>query len=303
MTGTQDLPTISIITPCLNSGKFIEECIQSVLSQDYPNLEYVIIDGGSKDNTVDLIRKYESRLSYWISEPDTGQSNAINKGASKCTGALLNWLNADDILLPGALHAIAAAYRPGVQNQIVATPVRNLELPSGRTWLVQQNLLDPVRFWQHNPEFYHQPGIFLSRSLWETTQGVDESLEICMDYDLYCKVAPSAHVVHCNFVAVEFRVHEEAKTRMRPDLFILERTQASRRYWERDKLTKADSDTHDEKVARSVARFVASKKLSLPATIRSIASMCSKLNIPAWLSISIFAREQLKRFLVGIGLR
>jgi glycosyltransferase involved in cell wall biosynthesis len=103
-------PRISIVTPSYNQGRFIEETIRSVLLQGYPNLEYIIIDGGSSDESVEIIRKYESWLTYWVSEPDRGQSHAINKGWNIATGEIRNWLCSDDILLTGVLEEIAHAY-------------------------------------------------------------------------------------------------------------------------------------------------------------------------------------------------
>jgi glycosyltransferase involved in cell wall biosynthesis len=97
---------ISIVTPTYNQGQYIEQTIQSVLDQGYPNLEYVIIDGGSTDNTVEVIKKYEKHLSYWVSEPDQGQAHAINKGFSKTNGEIFNWLNSDDYYQDGALHKV-----------------------------------------------------------------------------------------------------------------------------------------------------------------------------------------------------
>ena len=106
-----ELPRISIVTPSYNQGRFIEETIQSVLGQGYPNVEYIIIDGGSTDNTVEIIRKYAKHLTYWVSEPDRGQSHAINKGLARCTGDLFGWINSDDVLMPGALEVVAEAWR------------------------------------------------------------------------------------------------------------------------------------------------------------------------------------------------
>lgn len=101
------LPRISIITPSYNQGQYIEETICSVLSQNYPNLEYIIIDGGSTDQSVEIIKKYQSQITYWVSEPDKGQADAINKGLARITGDWFNWLNSDDILMPNALHNLA----------------------------------------------------------------------------------------------------------------------------------------------------------------------------------------------------
>ena len=99
-------PRISIVTPSYNQGQFIEQTIRSVLLQNYPNLEYIIIDGGSTDNTVETIEKYEQYITYWVSEPDRGQSHAINKGFARCTGEIMAWLNSDDLYLPSALKSL-----------------------------------------------------------------------------------------------------------------------------------------------------------------------------------------------------
>ena len=105
------LPKLSIITPSLNQGKFLEETIPSVLNQNYPNLEYVIIDGGSTDNSVAIIKRYEKHLTYWISEQDNGQADAINKGFEKTTGDIINWINSDDLLAADSLNSLTKEIR------------------------------------------------------------------------------------------------------------------------------------------------------------------------------------------------
>jgi len=121
---SEQFPKISIVTASYNQGQFIEETILSVLNQNYPNLEYILIDGGSTDNSVEIIRKYQQHFTYWVSEKDKGQANAINKGLQLCTGDIFNWLNSDDYLEPGSLHKIAAAFA-NEQVQMVAGKVRN----------------------------------------------------------------------------------------------------------------------------------------------------------------------------------
>src|SRR5258707_6129118 len=107
--GPRLFPRISVVTPSFNQGAYLERTICSVLDQKYPNLEYLVIDGGSTDESVEIIKRYERHLTYWVSEPDTGQSNAINKGFARTTGTILAWLNSDDRYLPETLGAVAAA--------------------------------------------------------------------------------------------------------------------------------------------------------------------------------------------------
>jgi glycosyltransferase involved in cell wall biosynthesis len=103
MNMTTHLPKVSIITPSFNQGQFLEASIRSVLEQDYPNLEYIVVDGGSKDESVEIIKKYQDRLAWWVSEKDKGHADALNKGFSKVTGDILAWLNSDDIYFPNAV--------------------------------------------------------------------------------------------------------------------------------------------------------------------------------------------------------
>src|SRR3954451_4058140 len=107
----QPLPSISIVTPSFNQAPFLAETIESVLGQNYPNLEYVIIDGGSKDGSVDIIRRYEKHLAYWVSEKDKGAADAISKGFARATGDILAYLNSDDVYLPGSLQTVAGVMR------------------------------------------------------------------------------------------------------------------------------------------------------------------------------------------------
>src|SRR5437588_6081454 len=121
-------PRISIVTPSYNQGQFIEETIRSVLLQGYPDLEYIIIDGGSQDESVEIIKKYEPWLTYWVSEQDRGQSHAINKGFDRSTGLILGWLNSDDVLLPNALATVAVAMPRPEEPVVIAGKAQGREV-------------------------------------------------------------------------------------------------------------------------------------------------------------------------------
>ena len=198
-------PKFTIVTPAYNAGHFIEETIRSVLLQGYPNLEYIIVDGGSRDGSVDVIRQYAPWLTYWCSEPDRGQSHALNKGFSHGTGEWLAWLNADDLYASNALYQVALTARQhpathwivgvlrwmdenGVDVGATApTPfaeVNNAEQWRGVLWLAQVCL-------RGSALFRPQPASFWSRAAQATVGPLDETLHYAMDLDLWGKLAYS----------------------------------------------------------------------------------------------------------------
>lgn len=247
-----DFPLISIVTPSFNQGEFIEETICSVLEQDYPRIEYIVIDGGSTDGSVDIIRKYSKRIAYWVSEPDHGQAQAINKGIAHCTGDLVAWLNSDDVYLPGALRCVGEAYaaKPG---RLVAGPVINFRPSTGQEKIIQQrlNMQTMLRFWSKDWS-WHQPGIFFPRSAVTQVGPLDERLHFCMDYDLVLRLLPQSTVVGVDQPLVRFRLHETSKGESAGfDLFLLEWSKTSRRYWHHYGLD--DSSEHDRYVSNRLA--------------------------------------------------
>lgn len=205
-------PKISIVTPTYNQGQYIEETIQSVLSQNYPNLEYIIMDGGSTDNTVDIIKKYKKHFTYWESKPDKGQAHAINKGLKHCTGEIFNWLNSDDYLAPGALHAIANTFKntkaDAVAGQTIYFDKDGFQKPDQLANLEAKKLIR----WDNGVVFI-QPGLWMKKDLVQQCGGIDEQFHYAFDWDLvirYLHCAPK--VEYINQPLVNFRLHDESKT-------------------------------------------------------------------------------------------
>lgn len=210
-------PKITVVTPSYNQAEFLEQTMRSVLEQGYENLEYLVIDGGSDDGSQAIIRRYAERLAYWVSEPDKGQSDAIAKGFSKATGEVLCWLNSDDVLLPGALHAVADYFAAHSEAETLSAGAYSIDaqgepLPD---WFGAYTLGVPASY--DRLRYYDQDGVFQMATFWrrsayEAVGGVDRGLQFVMDRDLFVRLAkrrPFARLAR--FVAC-FRVHGAAKS-------------------------------------------------------------------------------------------
>lgn len=223
-------PCISIVTPSKNQGQFIEETIRSVLLQGYPNLEYIIIDGGSTDNSTEVITKYEAELESWVSEPDNGQADAINKGFERATGSLLGWVNSDDLLVPGSLEFLAETHRQN-PDSILAGSVIDFDEAGDRLITHQQGLIlrNIVKFWEGKYR-YHMPGIFYPRDVALRTGPLDENLDYLFDMDFLCRILQLAPVVYIDEPIARFRLHEDSKTVTSGFQFLPEAVKISKRY-------------------------------------------------------------------------
>jgi glycosyltransferase involved in cell wall biosynthesis len=212
---------ISIIIPSFNQGHFISQTIESVISQRYPNLEIIVIDGGSTDNAVDVIKKYEQYLTYWISEPDNGQADALNKGLQICTGDIFNWLNSDDYLEPGSLFKIAEAFSdPKVE--LVAGKVRNFSEISEEIVPNQNLSAKGLMCWEPGVKFV-QPGVWMRRLLLEKCGGINDSFHFAFDWDLYIRyLYYFPNVKEIDDLLVHFRLHENSKTQSMYEKFQIE---------------------------------------------------------------------------------
>jgi glycosyltransferase involved in cell wall biosynthesis len=185
------LPLVSIVTPSYNQGQFLEQTIQSVLAQDYPRIEYVVMDGGSTDGSLELIQRYSDRLAYWESQHDRGQAHAINKGLARAGGELLGWLNSDDVLLPSTVSRVVEAFASHPEIDVV---YGRLERMDARGELVPTPLLpkDEVVFGKGlviGECVVNQPGSLWRRRVMQRSGMLDESLDYALDYEYWIRLA------------------------------------------------------------------------------------------------------------------
>ena len=205
-------PKISIVTPSYNQAQFLGKTILSVLNQKYPNLEYIIIDGGSTDGSVEIIKKYEKCLTYWVSEKDNGQADAINKGFQKSNGEILAWLNADDLYLPGTLFKVKEHFQKYRENNFIY----------GHSLLIDKKD-NIVRACYTIPQTYHsyiydrggnifQGTVFWKRDIFYKYGGLDSKLYFALEYKLFDNFFKHEKGIFLNDILAAYRIHKETKS-------------------------------------------------------------------------------------------
>lgn len=205
------LPLVSIITPSYNQATFLEETICSVLAQDYPHLEYLIVDGGSTDGSVEIIQRYANRLAWWVSEPDSGQTEAINKGLAKARGEIFAWLNSDDTYLPRAVTEAVAFLQDHPEIGMVYGDANLIDEAGeliGRFPARQTDYRRLRRGFVHIP----QQAAFFRASLWRQVEPLDPSFFFAMDYDLWVRLARLAPLQYHPRLWANFRLHGRGKS-------------------------------------------------------------------------------------------
>jgi glycosyltransferase involved in cell wall biosynthesis len=249
------LPKISIITPSYNQGHFIEETITSVLDQNYPNLEYIIMDGGSKDDTVEVIKKYQRYITYWVSEKDKGQSDAINKGFRKATGDVINWLNSDDYYEPGTLLHVGEIFSdPDVMAYCGKSRIfsSDHERPSPGTDIYNDNLEKTIGWARID-----QPETFFRKMALDESGYLNENLHFVMDKDLWVRFLCQFGIDNIrkdDRMLAHFRLHGESKTVSLQEEFDLETSSLYYTY-----ALQYDLDRH----ASAMKELFGAKKLEL----------------------------------------
>lgn len=256
---TRTWPRITVVTPSFNQGQFLERAILSVLSQDYPNLEYFVFDGGSTDNSLSILKKYSKRLTYWTSEKDAGQSDAITKGWRMATGDVLAWLNSDDFYYPGALHEVGKIFEANPQVKMVCGSVAFVDERERTLRLKRPGRVAPevLLRWMDMPQ---QMGTFITRDVFERLGGPRLDLHYVMDWELWLRMTlnyPASAVAFSKKVVAAYRQWAAIKTlnaagrdatevrkvlgelfgsdRLAPNLRGLERVALARTWWRQSK--------------------------------------------------------------------
>jgi len=230
-TNGRHLPKISIVTPSFNQGEFLEETIRSVLDQNYPNLEYVIVDGCSTDGSVDIIRKYEHRLTWWVSERDHGHFDAVNKGFAHTSGELMAWLSSDDKYLPWTFSVVADMMSSLPQIEWMTSLFHLFWDEDGRAVqcdahrgfsrkLILRGGTLPGCGWPAS-SFIQQESTFWRRSLWERSGGaLDTTCSLAADYDLWLKFAQHSEIYSAPVPLAGFRRHKRQKTALQMESYL-----------------------------------------------------------------------------------
>jgi glycosyltransferase involved in cell wall biosynthesis len=220
---------ITVVTPSFNQAQYLTQTIESVLSQDYANLEYIIMDGGSKDGSVEVIRKYERHLAYWTSGPDGGQTQAINSGFKRATGEIVTWLNSDDYYEKGALQTIAQAFSQTDAGVVYGDYV--LVTETGRPFLWRKEIPFDFEIMLYGVNFIGQPSAFFKRRLLAEHGYLDERCEYMMDYEFWLRLASrGVKFQHIGKNLSYYRYHATSKTVSQTAKFLKETNEVRARY-------------------------------------------------------------------------
>jgi GT2 family glycosyltransferase len=250
-------PLVSIVTPSYNQASFLEQTIRSVLEQDYPRLEYMVVDGGSKDGSVEIIKRYADQLGWWVSEKDRGQGDAINKGLGRVKGEILAWLNSDDYYLPGAVSSAVRIFEQNPDVVLVYGDMLAVDENGNTTNVLkygQFSLEDLLCF-----QIIGQPAVFMRREAYEKAGGLDISFHFMLDHHLWIRIAQQGRILHMPELWAAARYHSQAKNLNQPVEFGREAYRILD--WMKNQPELADAFSRVERRARASAYRVNARYL------------------------------------------
>lgn len=229
---TVDVPLLTIVTPSFNQGKFLEETIRSIHGQEYPRLEHIVMDGGSTDNTVEILKRHPEII--WTSEKDRGQTHAVNKAIQRATGDIVGWLNSDDTFLPGSFEAVMKKFNSDPSCHVVFGDYHAID-ENGKLLYTQEGFAgsyeDMIRWWDYTYAI-HQPTVFVRRDVFKVAGLLDESYHYTMDYEWWLRVAKHYPFHYIKYPLATYRFHKDAKSFAPLEQYVYpDQLRASKLHW------------------------------------------------------------------------
>jgi glycosyltransferase involved in cell wall biosynthesis len=247
-------PLVSIVTPSFNQGRFIAETIRSVLSQDYPRIEYLVVDGGSSDGTLEILHQFGDRL-RWTSEPDRGQSDAINKGWRATSGEIVAWLNSDDVYHPGAITKVAGFFQTHPDVDLVYGDCDHINDQGGITRRNRSRQATAADLLRSPSSIIAQPAAFVRRRALMSVGYLDETLHYVMDLEMFLRVASRHKIAYLPERLASFRLHPQSKSSSQSAGLEQERVQMLERFFESDFVAGHLSAVRRESLSNTYYRF------------------------------------------------
>jgi len=205
---SRDLPLITVVTPSFNQAAYLEATILSVIGQCYPRLEYIVMDGGSTDGSVEILKRYESQISYWVSQPDGGQSTALNAGFARASGDILCWLNSDDFFLPGALLTIAKNFE--ASDDLLFGDCISFTEHGNSSKMHRPPQFDPALLGIY--DYILQPSTFWRKSLWQKAGPLNQHLHYAFDWEWFLRASRHGQFRKCDALLSAYRFHDAHKS-------------------------------------------------------------------------------------------
>jgi glycosyltransferase involved in cell wall biosynthesis len=236
-------PRISVVTPSLNQGEFLEATLRSVVTQRYPELEYVVIDGGSTDESIGIIERYEHNLAYWVSEPDRGHADAVNKGFAKTSGDIMCWINSSDLYYPWTFETVAEVFSQFPQIEWITGTGSMFDVDGRMRTIVSAPGVNVFDILAGDYRCIQQESVFWRRSLWDRAGGrLNQTLTYAADLDLWLRFFRSSPLYHVETLLGGFRVHEDRLGKAAGDMYSREAQELHSSFvsgWDRGSLARA----------------------------------------------------------------